>query len=156
MKIVIFANLKFPNSLDVALKIKKLLMNHKIFAEKGLAEKINVPEMIPNEEYDLAISIGGDGTILRVINSVCAPILGINTGKVGFLTEISYTEIDSLPELIKNCKKEKVSLLDVYISDRKLRNAVNEVAILTSTPARTISLKYLLMMRYCIMLKVMV
>lgn len=56
-------------------------------------------EYIPShgKEYDFAASIGGDGTILRIAAD-CArtdtPILGINLGTVGFLTEVEPSEID--------------------------------------------------------------
>ena len=43
---------------------------------------------------DLAISIGGDGTMLRAVRLVCAagtPVLGINVGHLGYLTEIEPT-----------------------------------------------------------------
>jgi NAD+ kinase len=46
---------------------------------------------IENEEFDLVIALGGDGTVLRA-GHLCAPqgipILGINLGRFGFLTEI--------------------------------------------------------------------
>ena len=44
---------------------------------------------------DLLITLGGDGTILRVARSTIGydiPILGINLGRVGFMTEIPYND----------------------------------------------------------------
>jgi NAD+ kinase len=53
---------------------------------------------------DLVVSIGGDGTILRAarISSLWnVPVLGINMGRVGFLTELETNEVtDYLPQLI--------------------------------------------------------
>lgn len=50
---------------------------------------------------DLVLSLGGDGTILRVARSVIPkpiPILGINLGRLGFLTELSASEaVERLP-----------------------------------------------------------
>ncbi len=46
---------------------------------------------------DIVISIGGDGTILRIARLVsghATPILGINLGKLGFLAEVSLEELD--------------------------------------------------------------
>ena len=48
--------------------------------------------------YDLLISIGGDGTILRAITHVrdlSIPIVGINTGRLGFLATIQKENIES-------------------------------------------------------------
>ncbi len=48
------------------------------------------------EESDLLVSVGGDGTLLslsRASYDFNKPILGINAGKLGFLTDIQYDEI---------------------------------------------------------------
>lgn len=53
---------------------------------------------------DLILSIGGDGTLLRVARAVLSqgvPILGINLGKLGFMTELSAEEaVDKLPSIL--------------------------------------------------------
>lgn len=44
-----------------------------------------------NFDADYAISIGGDGTFLRAANRIMAkgtPIIGVNTGRLGFLAEV--------------------------------------------------------------------
>ena len=48
---------------------------------------------------ELILSIGGDGTILhsaRIAASLSVPILGINLGRLGFITEIDADEVLSL------------------------------------------------------------
>ena len=54
---------------------------------------------------DLLISIGGDGTLLRAAKTAAAldiPLLGINTGRVGFLTETAPDDIEQvLPALLR-------------------------------------------------------
>jgi NAD+ kinase len=53
---------------------------------------------------DLIITAGGDGTILRVAEVAAdpgVPLLGINLGKLGFMTELSVAEVDKrLPEVL--------------------------------------------------------
>jgi NAD+ kinase len=52
---------------------------------------------VPVEEIELAIVLGGDGTILRAAELVrdgTAPVLGINMGHVGFLAEIERDDMD--------------------------------------------------------------
>lgn len=53
------------------------------------------PEAPPLDHYDLAFSLGGDGTVLfasRILSGSGVPIIGVNMGDFGFLTEISESE----------------------------------------------------------------
>ena len=89
--------------------------------EKYADEKLSVKYM-PYEELfekaDYMIALGGDGTMLQIA-AQCAgkdiPVLGINLGKVGFLTEIEPDNIEySLDKLLKG---------DFYIEKRMLIRA---------------------------------
>lgn len=54
-------------------------------------------------DTDIAIAIGGDGTIVHVAKAaatVGCPVLGINAGHVGFLAGLEADELDSLPALL--------------------------------------------------------
>ena len=89
--------------------------------------------------FDLLISVGGDGTILRAITLVRdlgIPIVGINTGRLGFLATVQTDEIETaLTEIFKgNYKISERSLLSVAtqphnseIEDTSF--ALNEIAI---------------------------
>ena len=89
-------------------------------------------------EADLALSIGGDGTFLNTASQVGAkqiPILGINIGRLGFLADVSDSEIltalDSV--LAHDYITEERALLHVQTSDGEQLDypfALNEVAIL--------------------------
>ena len=49
-------------------------------------------------EADMVLSMGGDGTFLKAASYVgdkCIPILGINTGRLGFLADVSPEEISN-------------------------------------------------------------
>lgn len=59
----------------------------------------------PPEESALLVTIGGDGTLLRAARIAIegdVPLLGINTGRLGFLTEIDQDDLDvaDLPKLL--------------------------------------------------------
>lgn len=87
-----------------------------------------------NDNIDFAISLGGDGTLLRVskILDNRIPILGINMGNLGFLTDIDCSvasqNIDDL--LSGNYSIIERMMLDVYVNDNFCQTVLNEVAIL--------------------------
>lgn len=87
---------------------------------------------------DLAFSIGGDGTFLKTVSYIRnsgVPILGINTGRLGFLANISDELFEDALELVrqKRYDYQKRSLLRVE-TERGLYGAdnvaMNEVTLL--------------------------
>lgn len=65
-----------------------------------------------DESFDLFFSIGGDGTILRTITLVQdlnIPIIGINTGRLGFLATIQKEEIE---EAVSKIVKKEYTIID--------------------------------------------
>ncbi len=81
------------------------------------------------KKFDAFISIGGDGTFLETLTHVGSleiPILGINTGRLGFLASIAQDQIsDAIDKLLKgNYEVEKRSLV-FLTSNQKLFNGVN-------------------------------
>lgn len=93
-------------------------------------------------DYDILISFGGDGTILRsarIARKLDIPILGINAGTVGFLTSVN--DISGISEALDRVKKKKYICDKRYMLDVKvIRNgktimnsyAVNEASIVTA------------------------
>lgn len=70
----------------------------------------NSPKQIQRlaKEADVIISIGGDGTLLNsafIAHKYSKPILGINIGKLGFLTQV---ESNSIPQLLYELKNNKM------------------------------------------------
>lgn len=91
-----------------------------------------------HQGIDLAFSIGGDGTFLRTvayIRNSGVPILGINTGRLGFLASISDELFEDALELVrqKRFDFQKRSLLRVE-TERSIYGAdnvaMNEVTLL--------------------------
>ena len=71
---------------------------------------------------DMLISIGGDGTLLDTIllvNNLNIPVLGINTGRLGFLSTTSIEEIEIAIEALKNkdFEIEKRAMLKIENND---------------------------------------
>ncbi len=89
-------------------------------------------------DADLAISIGGDGTLLETVSYVGRkeiPILGINMGRLGYLATTNKEDIEvALSEFIKgNFELDKRALISLKTDDNRFGNknfALNEVAIL--------------------------
>lgn len=97
-------------------------------------------------EADLAISLGGDGTFLRTALWVAdkrIPIVGVNTGHLGYLTALSIDQLINLPGLISSdrLRIESRSLLEVTSPELPVstgRYALNEVAVLKEESASMI------------------
>ena len=87
---------------------------------------------------DILFSIGGDGTLLNAISYIRdsnIPILGINTGRLGFISSIAPDQIEQAINdvLNNNYKTNKRTLLSLKTSNNLFKNknfALNEVAIL--------------------------
>jgi len=89
--------------------------------------------------FDFLVSIGGDGTILRAITLVKdlnIPIVGINTGRLGFLATIQHDEIeDAIDNIInKQYSISERSLLTIESSEdnaeiNRCNFALNEIAV---------------------------
>ena len=104
--------------------------------------KIDYPQIEENIfdlECDMAIVLGGDGTLLRAQAKMKpeTPIFGVNMGTVGFLTEIEATDtFEALEEVLRgNYYKEKRSKL-VVSHENHHYSAMNEVVIMTDKPAK--------------------
>lgn len=112
-------------------------------------ESFSEKEDLLKEKVDFLISIGGDGTILdsiKLVEDSGIPILGINTGRLGFLSSISKDEINSSIEdiLRKKYKIEERTLLKVNTSGNlfgKNNYALNELSILKNFSTSMISIK---------------
>ena len=104
--------------------------------------KIDYPQIecnIFDFDCDMAIVLGGDGTLLRAQAKMKpeTPIFGVNMGTVGFLTEIEATDtFDALEDVLSgNYYKEKRSKL-VVSHENHHYSAMNEVVIMTDKPAK--------------------
>ena len=107
-------------------------------------------ESILNDDFsaDLALSIGGDGTFLNTaarIGDKHIPILGINTGRLGFLADVSNDDlIPALDAIMANhFRLEERTLLYVETSDGTTFDypyALNEVSVLKQDSSSMMSI----------------
>ncbi|MCH5162997.1 MAG: NAD(+)/NADH kinase [Clostridiales bacterium] len=105
----------------------------------------SVSDYKDGEYFDFIVSIGGDGTILRIAKESAKsgiPILGVNRGTVGFLTEI---DPDGLDEAIGKLKSreyvlERRALLDVSLRGEHYY-ALNDAVVMRTNGGRVIAME---------------
>jgi len=100
---------------------------------------------------DLALSVGGDGTILRAAQAVfpnLIPITGINLGRLGFMTELSVGEAKGkLPALLAGEGWiDERALLEIELSPSdggspRMFHALNDVVVARGSIARVVSIE---------------
>ncbi|MFH1824256.1 MAG: NAD(+)/NADH kinase [Candidatus Firestonebacteria bacterium] len=143
--VFIMANINKPKVKEVANKLIKWFNKRKIkvYLDHSLAkllkkkrkEKVCFDKSISyrNLKVDLYIALGGDGTFLNLIRTqypTSTPILGINLGSLGFLTEVKLENMERVLEnLIKeNYNIEERMILEGVINNKKVA-ALNEIVI---------------------------
>jgi NAD+ kinase len=123
------------------LKKEECILYYDPLTAKKTGEK---PTKTSKMNVDLAIIFGGDGTLLWSVNELPGrpAILGINTGRVGYLTEISADKaLDCIDKLFRK---------EFYIDERsKLKvnekyDVLNEMVLLPQRPAS--------LLEFCILL----
>jgi NAD+ kinase len=140
----------FSSLFDILNQYKAEILIYEPFY-KFLKEKIELKGNIKtfdshtgfDEKVNYMLSVGGDGTFLETLTFVrnkAIPVLGINTGRLGFLANVAKTEIKAAIEALADKKYtvEKRSLLSL-ISPRNLfgevNYALNELTIFKDSPS---------------------
>lgn len=123
-KIGVFAKKNHPDVEQIASIIVKrfLAVGIEVLMEDSLAEQVGQVNGFSSEEIpaqvDLIIVLGGDGTLIsvaRLIGEAQVPIVGVNLGQLGFLTEITREE---LPEML-----DRLIAGDYRVSERMMIDA---------------------------------
>lgn len=129
----------YKNNVEIVIESNFL----KILNEKNIIEKKEYNTFTShtelNESFDMLISIGGDGTILRaatLVRDSGVPILGINAGRLGFLATVQKDNIAKFMQFIieKKYTISKRTLLSLRCSnDNKeiedINFAMNEICV---------------------------
>lgn len=163
MKVAIYGQYYKPEDKEYLLELFQILNQNKIefIIEKnyysGLQKEISLKNIQTFSSYkdldnsfNYMITIGGDGTILRAVTFVRnsnIPIVGINTGRLGFLATVQKDEISNAIEqlLAENFKIKERTLLSVTTSPpikslKSLNFALNEVSVSRKNTASMITI----------------
>ena len=136
---------------DIELVVEKEFSS--IITNKNSSNKIFISHKDLDRTYDLMITIGGDGTLLRSITYVRdlgIPIMGINTGRLGFLAtlkqEMLHSELNKILFGEYNIKER--SLLEVSVNNKTnfsdFNYALNEVSVGRKNTTSMIEIKTVL------------
>ena len=125
-KVGIIANIAKEKSSEYTASLREWMIGRglEVYLEEGIAAKIGGLPGVERRKLwsivDLIVVFGGDGTILRTARLVRdrdVPIVGINLGVFGYLTEVNLDEMYSALEVILagEFQVEKRMMLDVEI-----------------------------------------
>ena len=148
MKVGIIAK-KSRKAIDLANKIGEFLSEQRIdfIYDEETAERLKKPGYrIEDMDVEYLIVLGGDGTILKTVfyTKGLIPILGINFGTTGFLTETSPEEWKSaIKSLVEgNFRIEERDKIDVFNEkNEKLGEVLNEVVVVSQIPVEMLELR---------------
>lgn len=114
MKAAIFPNFNKKNALSCALEVCGILHScgAELLVDEGFGREFAGTDYIRFgsfdaflDEADIAVAIGGDGTILRCARRLVGKnvlLLGINTGRLGFMSAIESGELELLPAIAQS------------------------------------------------------
>ena len=138
MLIALFPNEKKKHSFDLASQIRQFFNERGItvVAEDEKAKKIGASPLsqIDPKNIHFMISMGGDGTMLRIahrFSMIDAPILGINLGHLGFMADVPAKEIfPSLEDLLAGkFSIDERMMLEGLGPDKASLQAVNDIVL---------------------------
>lgn len=134
MKIGIVSRTDKKEALELTKKIIELLDNYEIFIDESMKEYFKMKTI---KDVDFIVVVGGDGTILRTVEEYKdTPILPVNMGTHGYLTEINPEDYKKIPEILEEHRIEERSKLVVIKDAKILGEVLNEVIMRAKEPTK--------------------
>ena len=128
MKVLVYVNKEKDYENKILIELQSALKKEDIEYDITSSEEFDVCN-----DYSALFVIGGDGTILRrtkIANMNDIPIIGINAGKLGFLSEFEPNDVENAVKSIKNNQlvlEEKTSLK--VVKNGKTYYALNDIVL---------------------------
>ncbi|MBQ8603316.1 MAG: NAD(+)/NADH kinase [Oscillospiraceae bacterium] len=154
MKFLIKVNLSKANSVSVTQEVIRLFAEEKY--EYRLCGEPGVEAVCPDcgvivpfreglEWCDVIVTIGGDGTLLAIGKDAAAvskPVIGINAGRIGFLTAIEGNEVGLLRQLEDKSVFEikKHNFIQARINKGRWKYCLNDVVLSKCMYSNTVDL----------------
>ncbi|TMI15972.1 NAD(+)/NADH kinase [Candidatus Bathyarchaeota archaeon] len=135
--------------LTEARKIHKIIEQHgfRFVPDEDLGRSAKIPGGKPlrRMEIELLVTLGGDGTVLKAAKEMSrpkTPILAVNMGRRGYLTEVEPSEFEAAFEKWEkgDYELEEQWKLSVLHQNRFLGEALNEALLLPTIPAKMLNL----------------
>lgn len=137
----VYANPRIDNIIGAVERVLAVLRESgaDFCVDTEIADALGIPGIpMSRMNADIVIVVGGDGTILRALQTTDAIVIGVNAGSVGFLAEI---ESDGLEEGIRRLLAEDYIVetrfkLACFYNGEYLKDSVNEAVVHTDTIAK--------------------
>lgn len=138
MIIALFANMKKKESFEIARSVRDFLKerNVQLVTRDEEATDLELPPLssVKPDKVQFSISMGGDGTIIRLVHhypELQAPILGVNLGHLGFMADIPLSDLfPSLDDLLSGeYTIERRLMMEGITPQNENCFAINEMAI---------------------------
>jgi NAD+ kinase len=112
----------------------------------GESEKHGLEPANGDTDVDIAVVLGGDGTMLRALTRYLGtgvPVIGVNFGRVGFLASIERNDLESgIGRVFEGgYRVEELPTLDVEVGEER-RVAVNDLVVASAVIGRMIQLEW--------------
>jgi NAD+ kinase len=149
-KVGLVSRLDDQRALDVATSLAKQLRTRGIHvtAEFELAKRgrLGGGNDLSELRSDLIVTVGGDGTVLKTCMSIPepeTPILAVNMGRRGYLTEVEPAKaFSAVQRFMKGkCGLEKRIKLAVLLDGRHIVDALNELVISSGSPSKMLDIQ---------------
>lgn len=144
-KVGLVSRLDGNAALKVATRLHKEMTKKglRVVPEEQLSQAAKLPGGTPfsKMDADLIVTVGGDGTVLKTCMSIPkpgTPILAINMGRRGYLTEVDpENAMQAIESYLKGaCKTEERAKLSATIEGETSIDGLNEVVIASGTPSK--------------------
>ncbi|MDG6256113.1 MAG: NAD(+)/NADH kinase [Methanomicrobiaceae archaeon] len=149
MNVVIMSRIDDPGALDYTRELAHQLAStgDSVQFEARTAGALGVAGADPSAwTGDVAVVVGGDGSVLLAVQRMTTqiPVIGINWGEVGFLTELEPEEAPAFLERVRSegYRTESRMRISLDVNGKPIGDALNEAVIVTQRPAK--------MLRFCI------
>ncbi len=149
-KVGLVSRLDDQRALDVAKSLARQMRRRgiSVAAELELAKqgRLGGGTDLSELRSDLIVTVGGDGTVLKTCMTIPepeTPILAVNMGRRGYLTEVEPSKAFlAVQRFIKGkCRLEKRAKLAVQLDGRHIVDALNELVVSSGSPSKMLDIQ---------------